>query len=111
MKIAAATAGRRPTQKEMPTPLRVEGVTVGTREANWDVEVPIAVPNSDGGAVLHNFHAPVIQHERARLPALLGLQAMSAANGVLKTASRSERLTLPGPGGYKIEWGPGLHNF
>ena len=59
------------------------GVGKSLDRAEWEVRVPIALMDSDGTGVLHEYHAPVIGGTGKGLPALLGLQSMSRQNAVL----------------------------
>ena len=56
---------------------------------------------------MHAYKAPTVGGEGKELPALLGLQSMARQQGVLEMAPGHEYLTLPGPGGYTINWSPG----
>ena len=49
----------------------------------------------------------MVSDEGRELPALLGLQSMARQNAVLEMNPGNEHLTLPGPGGYSINWSPG----
>jgi len=74
--------------------------------------LPIACRNDDDGqSKLHRFEVPTLEGSGGDVPALLGLRSISAKQGVLETKTGSERLSFPGPGGYKIEWSPGTEHF
>ena len=67
-------------------------------------KLPIAVPDpsEDNFAVNHTFEAPVVEGPGGEdLPALLGLKSISARSGVIETVTGSQKLSFPGPGGYK----------
>ena len=102
------TAGHRPEQRKMATPLYVQGVGEGTQTAAWQAQIPIAVSTGDGStSQLQIFEAPVVTGSGSELPGLLGLKSIKHKHGVIETANGKERLTFPGPGGYTITWAPG----
>ena len=108
----ASNAGHEVHQRKMAKPLAVQGVGNGVQTCRWEVELPIAVPDNNGaGATLHRFETPVAEGTGEDLPRILGLRSMRAKNGVLEMEPGKERLTFPGPGGYKIEWSPGTQHF
>ena len=103
----ALDAGLKVGQNKLDKPLNVAGVGNGTNNAQWETQVPIALNNADGNVTMHAYNAPTVGGEGKGLPALLGLQSMSRQNSVLEMAPGQEFLTLPGPGGYTINWSPG----
>jgi hypothetical protein len=107
----AIKAGRNVSQGKLPKPLKVAGVGNGTNEAKWEVHVPIALADMDGNVSLHEYRVPVIGDEGKELPALLGLQSLARQNSILEMAPGNEYLTLPGPGGYSINWSPGTVRY
>jgi hypothetical protein len=107
----ALKAGLKVKQERMEKPLNVAGVGHGTNKAEWEVKVPIALGDSDGVVLMHNFSAPTVTGAGKELPALLGLQSMSKQNSVLEMAEGHEYLTLPGPGGYSVTWSPGTARY
>ena len=107
----ALAAGHDVAQGKLPKPMRVAGVGRGTDHAEWEVHVPIALIDVENQGTLHEFRSPVIGGAGRELPALLGLQSMSRQNGVLEMAPGNEHLTLPGPGGYTINWSPGTVRY
>ena len=111
MAIKATNSGYRVAQGPLERPLRVAGVGKSPDRAEWEVRVPIALVDSEGQGVLHEYHAPVIGGTGKNLPALLGLQSMSRQNAVLEMAPGSEYLTLPGAGGYTVHWSPGTIRY
>ena len=106
MAQAAVDAGFKPTQHKMSRPLVLQGVGNGTQSAEWEIRLPIAV-NSGDSTELHVFESPTVEGTGEDLPALLGLRSIRDKDGVLENAAGTERLSFPGPGGYKIEWSPG----
>ena len=111
MAAKAIKAGRNVAQGKLPKPLKVAGVGNGTNEAKWEVHVPIALEDTDGHVSLHEYRVPVITDEGRDLPALLGLQSLARQNSILEMAPGHEFLTLPGPGGYSINWSPGTVRY
>ena len=107
----ALAAGHEVAQGKLPKPMRVAGVGQGTDRAEWEVHVPTAFIDEENHGTLHEFRSPVIGGSGKELPALLGLQSMSRQNGVLEMAPGNEHLTLPGPGGYTINWSPGTVRY
>ena len=103
--------GYEPKQTRMKQPFTVKGVGKGTNAANWEVQLPIAVCDTDGATRLHEFHAPSVGGAGSELPALLGLESMSKNRAVLEMSEGLEYLTYPGQGGYKIEWSPGARRY
>ena len=91
--------------------MTVAGVGKSTNKAEWEVRLPIALLDTDGNAALHEYHVPVVGAEGKNLPALLGLQSMARQNSILEMAPGHEHLTLPGPGGYTIQWSPGTVRY
>jgi len=106
----AHRAGHVTKQKQMDRPLAVQGVGDGFQHAKWEAMIPIACKMGDT-TKLNAFEAPTLEGSGTEVPALLGLRSIRKHNGVLETKPGSERLTFPGPGGYKIEWGPGSEHF
>jgi len=107
----AIEAGLHVSETRMPKPLEVAGVGTGSNEAAWEIQVPIAVADSDGNMVLHTYKAPTVREGGKHLPALLGLQSMTKQNCVLEMAPGNEFLTMPGPGGYTVNWSPGTTRY
>jgi hypothetical protein len=107
----AVDSGYKVAETRMVQPLNVAGVGTGSNSAEWEVQLPIAVCDSDGHANLHVYKAPTVRGEGKDLPALLGLQSMSKQNSVLEMAPGNEFLTMPGPGGYTVEWSPGAVRY
>jgi len=107
----AINSGYKVAEARMSQPLNVAGVGTGSNSAEWEVQLPIAVCDSEGQANLHAYKAPTVRGEGKDLPALLGLQSMSKQNGVLEMALGNEYLTMPGPGGYTIDWSPGTVRY
>jgi hypothetical protein len=107
----ALKAGLKVKQARMDKPLNVAGVGHGTNKAEWEVKMPIALGDTDGTVLMHNYTAPTVTGAGSELPALLGLQSMSKQNGVLEMAAGNEYLTLPGPGGYTVTWSPGTARY
>ena len=103
--------GHHPKQNRMKQPFTVQGVGQGTNSANWEIQMPIAVRDSDGNTKLHEFRTPSVGEGGYELPALLGLETMSKNRAVLEMTDGQEYLTYPGPGGYKIEWSPGTRRY
>jgi len=68
----------------------------GSNEADWEVQIPIAVGDIEGNTVLHTYTAPTAHKDGKHLPALLGLQSMTKQNCVLEMAPGNEFLTMPG---------------
>jgi hypothetical protein len=57
------------------------------------------------------YRVPVAGDSGKDLPALLGLQSLARQNFILEMAPGNEHLTLPGPGGYTINWSPGTIRY
>ena len=105
----AVESGLKVSETKMAQPLKVAGVGTGSNSAEWEIQVPIAVCDSEGSVNMHAYKAPVVRGEGKELPVLLGLQSMSRQNSVLEMAPGNEFLTMPGPGGYTVNWSPGNH--
>ena len=73
----------------------------------WETTIPVAVPDGENSAHLFELETPIVGGSGSHLPIIVGLRTMSAKNGVLEMGKGLERLTFPGPGGYRIEWAPG----
>ena len=73
----AINAGLKVSESRMAKPLNVAGVGTGSNQAEWEIQVPIAVCDSEGHANMHAYKAPTVRGEGKNLPALLGLQSMS----------------------------------
>jgi len=89
----------------------VAGVGKGSNEADWEIQIPVAVGDVGGNAVLHTYTAPTVRKDGKHLPALLGLQSVTKQNCVLEMAPGNEFLTMPGPGGYTVNWSPGTTRY
>jgi len=107
----AIEAGLKVSESRMSHPLNVGGVGKGTNTADWEIQVPIAVADTEGSTNMHAYKAPTVRDEGRNLPALLGLQSMSKQNSVLEMAPGHEYLTMPGPGGYTVNWSPGTVRY
>jgi hypothetical protein len=107
----AIDAGLKVSETRVAKPLNVAGVGAGSNQAGWEIQVPIAVCDSEGHANMRAYKAPTARGEGKNLPALLGLQSMSKQNGVLEMAPGNEFLTMPGPGGYTVNWSPGTVRY
>lgn len=106
----ARQQGFMPSERRIPR-LSISGVGNGHQHCDWEVRVPIAIPqaNPSAGAytsLIHNLTTPVVEGEEgARLPGLLGLQSMERMRAVIDTHSR--KMILPGPGDIKYVLPPG----
>jgi hypothetical protein len=80
----AVDHGYQPTQTKLDRPFVVQGVGSGTNDANWEIHLPIAVSDSDGSTLLHEYHAPTVGGAGKELPALLGLESTSRRNAILE---------------------------
>ena len=107
----AIEAGLKVSETRMPKPLNVAGVGTGSNQADWEIQVPIAVGDCEGNIVMHAYKAPTVRGDGKHLPVLLGLQSMSKQNCVLEMAPGNEFLTMPGPGGYTVNWFPGTTRY
>ena len=107
----AVESGLKVSETRMAQPLKVAGVGTGSNSAEWEIQVPIAVCDSEGSVNMHAYNTPVVRGEGKELPALLGLQSMSRQNSVLEMAPGNEFLTMPGPGGYTVNWSPGTVRY
>ena len=105
---AAINAGYKPSQSQMSRPLHIQGVGSGTQQCNWECNIPIACPVGDGTtAQLFHYQAPLVEGSGEDLPLIVGLKSIEGKRGVIETDPEGRRMTLPGPGGYKIVWSPG----
>ena len=110
---AAIAAGYTPTERKLPRRLAISGVGEGEQYCNWQMQVPIAVPlatpdgKPTGESAAMVFDAPCVEGSGSDLPLILGLRSISEKKGVLETDPEKRMLTLPGPGGYRVEWAPG----
>ena len=91
--------------------MNIQGVGNGVQSAEWRTTIPIVVPDGNCGATLYRFESPTVGGTGSELSALLGLKTMRELRAVLETGAGQEALTLPGPGGYKIEWSLGTIRF
>ena len=91
----------------MSTPLKLAGVGEGVQECKWEAAIPVAIPDGEESAHLFELETPLIGGSGSHLPIIIGLRTMSGKNGVLEMGAGKERLTFPGPGGYRIDWAPG----
>ena len=91
------SAGGPPATYE-PHYLEVGGVGKGAMEAHSKVTHHIACPTVGGPPVAGTFTAPEIESDK--VPALLGLKALTRMKGIMDMGAN--RLIVPGPGG--IEW-------
>jgi len=107
----AIKAGLKVSQCRLPKPMKVAGVGNGTNKAEWELHVPIALGDTEENVLLHEYRVPVVGDSGKELPALLGLQSLARQNCVLEMAPGNEHLTLPGPGGYSINWSPGTVRY
>ena len=86
----------------MDRPLSVQCVGNGFQQARWETTLPIACGSPEDQTVkLNQFEAPILSETSSDIPALLGLRSMRSRNGLLEMQPGSERLTFPGPSGYK----------
>jgi hypothetical protein len=104
--------GYKPEQWKMEIPLSIMGVGNGSQECKWETKLPICIEDESGtDAELHYFETPTVGGTGEDLPALLGLRSMRSKNAVMEMSPGKEKLSFPGPGGYKIEWSPGTQHF
>ncbi len=78
--------------------IELEGVGAQSSQATSAVVVPIRLESGDIG----EYQAIVVEGE---LPALLGLDSLRKHHAIICT--ETNRMMLPGPGGYKIALSPG----
>ena len=87
--------------------LKLSGVGDGHTTCKIEAKFPIAV-EFDGVASQETMQANVAEGSGGEyLPCILGLDSMTAKDGLLILRQGRQCLALPGPGGYKIEWSPG----
>lgn len=72
----AIEAGHKPSQDQLVTPLRIQGVGHGHQDCEWQIACPIAMTTDAGPAGLHQFSAPVVCGSGANLPGLIGLKSL-----------------------------------
>ena len=95
-------------EEEIPrkTLLKISGVGSGAALWKKEVRFPMAV-EFEGAATLETMKANVAEGSGAHLPCILGLDSMTEKNCFILLQKGHQKLALPGPGGYKIEWSPG----
>ena len=62
-------------------------------------------------ACLDTFETNIAEGTGVDLPAILGSKSMQEKDAVIILRAGKEMMVFPGPGGYKIEWGPGTLHF
>ena len=89
-------------------PLLVNGVGSGAAPCYDELEVPVSVKygNAPNSQVI-TYHANVAEGCGSRLPAIMGLDSMTAKDAVLILREGKRCMAFPGKGGYKIEWSQG----
>ena len=110
----AKAFGHETTQRRMKEPLYVSGLGNGVKKAEWEVSLPIALPDEFGGATLHHIVVPVLDNDptdrmdtSADLPIIQGSRSLEENCAVIEMTKEGKKVTFPGPGGYKIVWAPG----
>ena len=108
--LRARQRGHRPTERRIPR-MSISGVGNGQQHCDWEIKVPIAVPNASAGegaftSLMHNLTTPVVEGGEGKLlPGLLGLQSMERLRAVIDT--HNQKMILPGPGDIKYILPPG----
>ena len=111
MDLKAITAGHLSTEEKLTRPFKAKGIGLGTNTAEWEVTIPIAVAEGDRNTLLHSYTALIVGESGSDLPALLGLKSLSSHRAILEMTPGEEYLTLPGPGGYTMNWSPGTRRY
>ena len=88
------------------TLLKISGVGSGAAMCKRQVRFPMAV-EFEGAATLETMQANIAEGSGEHLPCILGLDSMTDKNCFIILQKGEQKLALPGPGGYKIEWSPG----
>ena len=84
--------------------MQVAGVGNGSQECNYKINLPIAIPTSEG-TQLHSITSPIVEGTGANLPGLLGLDSLRANRAMLDMDKA--QLIFPGPGDVKYDLPPG----
>ena len=84
--------------------MQVAGVGNGSQECNYKINLPIAIPTSEG-TQLHSITSPTVEGTGANLPGLLGLDSLRANRCMLDMDKA--QLIFPGPGDIKYDLPPG----
>ena len=87
--------------------LHINGVGSDAAYCDREVIAPITVKYKEHDATKEFFRANIAEGCGANLPAILGSKSMREKDVVIIMRDGHEILTLPGPGGYKIQWSPG----
>ena len=111
MVTKAVDNGLDPKQRTMTEPFVIHGVGTGTNEALMEVQLPVAISDSDGKASVQTYQAPTVGGAGKNLPALLGLECMTKHHAVLEMTEGQEYLTYPGPKGYQVTWSAGTKRY
>ena len=102
---SALRHGIRPKQVKMDQPMTIQGVGNGTQACRYKMEIPIAVPHTDGGSHQHTLTVPIVEGTGSELPGLLGLRSLESARAILDMGT--QRLIFPGQGPLTMELPPG----
>ena len=106
----AAQYGHPSSQSKRDQPLYIQGVGHGSQACNWNSKTPLAIKDSTGRVQLHHFEGPVVEGPTGEdLPALWGWSSMCSQGVLIETTPK--QITIPGPGGYTINWAPGAITF
>ena len=84
--------------------MQVAGVGNGSQQCNYKINLPIAIPTSEG-TQLHSITSPIVEGTGANLPGLLGLDSLRANRAMLDMDKA--QLIFPGPGDVKYDLPPG----
>ena len=69
------------------------------------MEIPIAVPHTDGASHQHTLTVLIVEGTGSELPGLLGLRSLESARAILDMGA--QRLIFPGQGPLTMELPPG----
>jgi hypothetical protein len=105
----AVRSGRTPSQTRRERPLRVQGVGHGAQSCTHDVNLPVALPRTDGTIVEGIFTSPTINDDKSDLPALLGLKTLIDRRAILDCTTL--QLHFLGPGDLVLNLPPGSESF
>ena len=92
-----------PAATYVPHYLEVGGVGQGAQTAHSKVTHHIVCPTVGGPSVAGTFTAPELESDK--VPALLGLKALTRMKGIMDMGTN--RLIVPGPGGVEMRLSPG----
>ena len=94
--IEAKKHGANVSTEKLDTPFVIGGVGNGTQTCHYQLNIDLAVPETNGSATTMTWKPPIVGGSGEGLPGLLGLNSLEENRAILDVGN--QQIIYPGPG-------------